>query len=486
MKKLKLCGGVVWIILISMTLHAQRERRSVSVSFKEGTNLFYGDVGNLSYKTIKDENIWSLGYAFDLNWRIKPYLTLRASLEKGKLSGSKPERNIWFNADLLETDIGLKFDILNIFKNKHRRFNPYAGVGVGLLQYNSTLMSYPDNGEIARKGYGNGKGFDGMTSETEMPVIAGLNIYLGKHIDLMLEGNINIVNSDELDVKKGGSRYDMFGFYAMGVTYHFTKKASAHLPVRPERKSIAATHGGKTVAAKNKDRLTPEKTAEIAQKQKAKTEATKKVDKIMAEKERKVQLGKPSFENVRFYVQVAASQKPINRAIIAKSIGYPEKSVSVLKNNGWYKFVVGNYKQYWEAKNQRNILISKNNVRGAFVVATKNDAFISVDELLTENPGNNKAYSLKKHNESGIVYSVQILAARKSGMEASGIKAIFDLDEEVYMEESDGLKRYTVGSFNSVAKAVELLRKVVDKGISDAFVVAYKDGKRIPLDSVSH
>ncbi len=491
MRNIRPWGGVILFALLSLSLYAQRERRAVSLSLRQGINHFYGDVEkNLSYKTFKDDNMWSLGYGLDLHVRLKPYLFLRGSLEKGKLTGIKPNRNILFDADLWESSFGLSIDILNVFKNKHRRLNPYVGVGVGLLQYNSVLKKYPDNKEIAHKGFGHGKGINGMTSETEIPVFGGINIFLGQHIDIKIESNLHIVNSDELDVKKGGFRYDMYGFYSLGVTYHFTKKSGSRLPVRPESSSLAtkteeektATEEDKTLALEK----TPQETAAQEKTDEATQAETKNIDKIMAEKERRVQPGKASFENVRFYVQVAASQKPIDRGIIAKSIGYPEKSVSVLKGNGWYKYVVGNYKQYWEAKNQRNILISKKNIQGAFVVATRNDGYISVKDLLADNSAQNVSYPLKKHTESGIVYSVQILAARNSAMAASGIKAIFNLDEDVYLEESDGLKRYTVGSFDNIVDAIELMRKVVDNGISDAFVVAYKDGKRVPLESISH
>jgi hypothetical protein len=488
---------LVLLMNLSCDLYAQQPRRNLSFTLKGGTNLFYGDVENHTYyKSFSNNSEWELGYGLDVNMKITPYLDVRGSLGYGSLTGTKRKKRVWFMANLLESSLNVRLDVLNIFNVKQRRLNPYFGVGLGMLQYRSILQGFPNNEIIARKGYGNGRGLGGMTFEGEIPMFAGVDIFLSDHFDLQIESDFHLLNSDELDVKKGGFKYDIYGFYSLGITYHLTKKKRSHyLPRQKEKEELAKQE----LKQQENDQQTPE-IEEESQKPEAKpvdhianqeneeqskNEESLDLQKTIEKKERKVQLGKPSFENVLFYVQVAASQKPIDKTAIAKRLGYPEKSVSVLRYKGWYKYVVGGYKQYWEAKNQKNILISNNIVDDAFVVATKNNAYITVNNLLSENSDHYNNYSLKKHRSQGLVYSIQILATKSSDLEASGIKAIFNLEEEVFVERSNGLNRYTVGSVTSVEEAVEILRKVVDAGISDAFMVAYKNGVRVPLGSVS-
>ena len=484
------------LLILVINVNSQEERRRISITGKGGTNLFYGDVENYTYyKSFQNNNEWSLGYGLDLQMRLNRFMYLRGTINGGKLSGTKRKRNIWFSANLLESSLGLSFDILDIFQAKHRRFNPYVGAGLGILQYNSTLKTYPGDIKLASKGYTNGNGINGMTFEGEVPMFMGVNIFLTKNFDFQVESKFHVINSDELDAKKGGFEYDIYGFYSLGVTYHFTKKdKSSILPVQddyiakdeikeeiPEVKEEIPEVEKEEIQNKiGLEDTKPANETEIVEN----TQPTKQeiFEEEIIKKERDVYLGKPSFENVKFYVQIAASKNPIERGIIAKSIGYPRESISVLKNNGWYKYVVGNYNQYWEAKNQRNVLLTKYDVQGAFVVATKDDAYIGLGKLMAASPDNN--YEISQHKEEGITYSVQILASSNSNLSASGIMATYGIDDKIYMEESGGLKRYTVGSVRELSDAIALLRKTVDSGVSDAFMVAYKNGVRVPMSSV--
>ena len=51
----------------------------------------------------------------------------------------------------------------------------------------------------------------------------------------------------------------------------------------------------------------------------------------------------------------------------------------------------------------------------------------------------------------------------------------------VWTYESNGLHKYTVGLFSSIDSANVLKKEMRQKGYEHAFVVAFKDGKRIKL-----
>lgn len=84
----------------------------------------------------------------------------------------------------------------------------------------------------------------------------------------------------------------------------------------------------------------------------------------------------------------------------------------------------------------------------------------------------------KEDKEEGIVFKVQIAT---SSIKKELIPANFNGIEDVSLYEAGGLYRYTVGKERKVADANNLQLQLRSKGFKDAFIVAFKDGKRIPL-----
>jgi cell division septation protein DedD len=82
---------------------------------------------------------------------------------------------------------------------------------------------------------------------------------------------------------------------------------------------------------------------------------------------------------------------------------------------------------------------------------------------------------------SGIVFKVQIAAMNEKHFRRKNyFQEKFGLQMEVNTEEHEGLKKYTVGSFTSYAQARKLRDEIMAK-VDGSFVVAYKDGVRIPV-----
>ncbi len=80
--------------------------------------------------------------------------------------------------------------------------------------------------------------------------------------------------------------------------------------------------------------------------------------------------------------------------------------------------------------------------------------------------------------QDGIYYRVQ-LAAGSRFTDADKTFAANNLTRPVLVERHEGLYKYTVGSFSTYDRANEFRKTVVSKGVSGAFVVAYRNGKRI-------
>ncbi|MCK5462302.1 MAG: SPOR domain-containing protein [Bacteroidales bacterium] len=80
--------------------------------------------------------------------------------------------------------------------------------------------------------------------------------------------------------------------------------------------------------------------------------------------------------------------------------------------------------------------------------------------------------------QDGIYYRVQ-LAATSRFSDANKAFAANNLSRPVLVERHNGLYKYTVGSFNTYDQANDFRNTVLSRGIRGAFVVAYRNGKRI-------
>jgi hypothetical protein len=86
--------------------------------------------------------------------------------------------------------------------------------------------------------------------------------------------------------------------------------------------------------------------------------------------------------------------------------------------------------------------------------------------------------------ESGVYFRVQ-LAATSEATDARTIFREAGVDREVFVEQQGGFYKYTVGSFRSYEQAVSYRDQVENlQEVEGSFVVAYRDGTRIPVSSV--
>ena len=83
--------------------------------------------------------------------------------------------------------------------------------------------------------------------------------------------------------------------------------------------------------------------------------------------------------------------------------------------------------------------------------------------------------------QDGIYYRVQ-LAATGRFSDANKAFAANNLSRPVLVERHSGLYKYTVGSFSTYEQANDFRNTVLSRGIRGAFVVAYRNGKRINVN----
>ncbi len=140
------------------------------------------------------------------------------------------------------------------------------------------------------------------------------------------------------------------------------------------------------------------------------------------------------------------------------------------------KYTSGEFATYEEAAAYKKKLRGST-VPGAFVVGfyegkrTKN-----IQEAITiENGG--KASDSKANIPMGIVYRVQILASTRN-LSIAQVKEQTGCTESFEQVTHNGLYKYEVGTYKSYSEAKNALQKIRNE-VNDAFIVKYKDGKRI-------
>lgn len=97
----------------------------------------------------------------------------------------------------------------------------------------------------------------------------------------------------------------------------------------------------------------------------------------------------------------------------------------------------------------------------------------------TIGPGNPAFYWSK--SKRGIEYRVQIRAKKMKRMTRNELAQFYRTYESVRENYHQGWYKYSVGSFEYIDEAIIYRNRLKAEGISDAFVVAFKNGKRIEL-----
>ena len=170
---------------------------------------------------------------------------------------------------------------------------------------------------------------------------------------------------------------------------------------------------------------------------------------------------------------------------------------SFTENNGNVIYAVGNYLTIDDALgrefeleklgfNNLSILEYENGVLTVYTppVAQK-DQEVTKEEAKDEDNNLDSLLVTKKEDvvkkeidfSNSTVYRVQIGAFNVNLSE----KIFQGVDNVVSFKGNDGLVRYMTGSFDNYSDAINYRNQMRSRGFEDAFVVTFKDGKRVPL-----
>jgi len=204
----------------------------------------------------------------------------------------------------------------------------------------------------------------------------------------------------------------------------------------------------------------------------------------------------PMPDGLIFKVQIGAFKNPIPQNLF-KGI---KPITSESTPQGFKRYTAGLFRKFETANNAKK-KVNGLGYHDAFVVAFFNGKRISINEALVKakeagetidltavNSAGEKATSESATNianttdvksVNGLFYAIQI-GVFSNPVSATQLYNISPLNSE---KTDNGLIRYTTGRFDDEIKASKAKNTIAQKGISDAFVIAYYNGKRISLSA---
>jgi hypothetical protein len=189
--------------------------------------------------------------------------------------------------------------------------------------------------------------------------------------------------------------------------------------------------------------------------------------------------GTPSGEPVKYTVQLGIFNSPTAPVTVATMNPLPPSKV---KSNT-FRYTTTTFDSKQSADSMKELAV-KSGIKDAFVVGVKDGKFVSVNNssLTAENKQKWNDVVKDELPTSEPVFKVQIGAFRND-VPYHIVESYLTVADKGITRKTDerGLHIFYVGSFKEIGGAAALKQEVVSKGIKDAFVVVFKDGKRIAI-----
>ncbi len=454
------------------------------ININAGSNLFYGDIQQYQYAPYKDD--WRMAYGLVLRKQISPVFGLGFQILNGTLHGTRKNYaggDKVFDSKIFEYNLNATIDFNSLFAgyNPDRRFSIYGLAGLGFSNWKTTLKN---NGKVIRTTGYTGKGPGKRTTELVLPLGLGIKYDVSDNIGLNLESSLRGVNSDILDAWESHFKYDFYNYTSLGLFYNFNS-----INVRPDLARQQARYNRRMArqsekemkmyerrmdAERQQDRYRQEykEAIDYRERQKRYKRAEKDID-YFHEQTRK-QDDRPTQ---RDYYDYQRQQQEAIQSFWEKHERGELPEVTEYDKHGVYKRLASDEQK------------QKEDYPGELEILEIEPDEIPEDKksrVLTDNSGTYTEQPSQKRVQSvqNVVFRVQILAKTTGPANTDKIAEKYGVIKTINEDKQNGIYRYVVGRFSNYDDALKYARKLKDKGITDAFVVAYKNRTRIPLSSV--
>ena len=168
---------------------------------------------------------------FSLEKWFGAYMGMDASIQYGKLQGTKETSDAWFETNILEYNMSVTANLSNIFMgvSRRRHWMVYTSIGMGMTESRTWKYQISSNKLIGTNGFGKprkeGGAFKPMT-ETIIPFALGGKLFIGSNLSINIEGSFHTIYSDKLDATPNDNSSFIAGiegytYYSIGMQYWF-------------------------------------------------------------------------------------------------------------------------------------------------------------------------------------------------------------------------------------------------------------------------
>lgn len=373
------------IILLSATKLNAQNKSYWELNYNLGTSLFFGDIKQNQWMPVSGNyGEWRIGTGFQFGRQISYVFGARGQFLYGQLAGSRKEWNRYFQSDYYETNLNFTLNFNNLFgaRRSDRFFNVYMIGGIGISQYNTTVYEMGTNKILAKVGKGgangDGSGMGGRTLEGILTTGLGVDFRINDNLHLNLESVHRGMNSDAYDAWMKGFPYDIYNYTSFGISWRFiNNKKSTVNKITNEQQSYDAGEKKpvvieEEVITKEPSVIVPDTIKQVVVRYVKYVEPEeKKQEKPAKAVVKPIELKTSATQNnqLEFRVQIRAKYGAPISIDYLKSKYKINDEIKEERHSGYYKYIVGSFATYQQARIKRDTLRSENKVYDAFVVA---------------------------------------------------------------------------------------------------------------------
>ncbi len=338
-----------------------------SVGVGGGPNIFFGDLKVHQFWPVSSYmNEWKFGGTFTLTKQLSHVFAIRGQVLYSEISGTKRDYtdgtpcNEYFDGNILEGNINATINFSNLFSGRYkpsRKFFVYGTIGAGISSW-ITNVKQLGTGLPLRVSDSLGR----WTSASVGMAGIGAHYNIGDKVNLGLEWTLHGVNSDWVDNTKGGFQYDAYSMLSLNVTYNFNKYNPGKEPDTNANKIFVPVYIPQPVKEVKPVDSTPPPVVIIPKD----TVIADTVTSMETEDDAEEIFADQKETGTVYKVQIFAFRNDKYTAQQVQEKFNLDREVSLDFSEGWYRFTIGSFSVYGEAKTLKNEM--RKRFKGAFIV----------------------------------------------------------------------------------------------------------------------
>lgn len=477
-----------------------------SLRVSPGALVYYGDLSvnnlNLPKRIITGSKF---GISAGMIKQFSPSFGIQAQFLAGSLY-TEAEDNTYFTGSLTEFSLSARFDPIRLVKGRSFSLSPYLSVGVATFGFRSVRREMDTNVVLLPNfGYNN----DGVTraakqSAMSMPIAVGLSYKILPNLQLELEHAIRLTNTDLLDCFKGsGTANDLYSLTSLGVRYTIPLRPAFRTVQENKVSDTPETRPAKVEKADNAPEVNRALTPEVNVFIDCDLPEIIRIGQII---DVKIRINKGNFTGQAKLIQ----KYPEGFTVIE---GFQENNAISFTNQNlvieWERLPVDSTVSFIYQVKVGETLTGSQTIPGRLeyqqtdgikTVRFNKSVFIekqeqaaekeiSINQLLKQYDSGEPSKSTPTAKRSiikqseplpGIEFRVQCGAFKENSKADIELASKYGITETIQEEYIDGWYKYTVGSFRTYEEASRFRQSFIERTkITTAFLVAYKDGRRL-------